>query len=101
MKKVNEFLSKWGMLIAVSLLLIISFKTCSITSTVEDNNEKVTELESKVDSLEKEMVKTKEKTVSKEELDYMQKRRMYDVLIYEKELDDGNTSLTEIKEETK
>lgn len=101
MKTINNFLSKWGMLISVCLLLIVSFKTCSISSTTSDNNEKIDKLDSKVDSLEREVKKTKEKTVSKEELDEMQKQRMYDVLIYEKELDDGKTSLTEIKQETK
>lgn len=101
MKSINEFLNKWGNLILVFLVLIITMKTCGISSTTSDNSDQVKELNSKVDSLGQELKSFKENTASKEELDVMQDEMMYDFLLYEKELDDGKITLTQVKEETK
>lgn len=36
MKKVNEFLKNWGMLIITPLVIIMFFRTCTINRTVSD-----------------------------------------------------------------
>lgn len=101
MKKANDFLNKWGNLVLTFFVLIIFFKTCGISSTTSDNSEEMKKLNNKVDSLGGELNSFKKKTPSKEELDIMQDEMMYDFLLYEKELDDGKITLTQVKEETK
>lgn len=100
MKNIRDFLNKWGNMIIVALLFITSFRTCGISSTTSDNSDDLKQLRTKIDSLSDELDKTKKKTVSKEELDVMQDEMMYDFLLYEKELDDGEITLTQVKEKT-
>jgi len=51
MKNINEFLSKWGMVIIVPMILITFFKSCSTSSNVNALNNKVDELNKQNDSL--------------------------------------------------
>lgn len=101
MKKVNDFFKEWGNTILVFFVLVISLKTCGVSSTSSDNSEELNSLTNKVDSLQNELDETKNKVISQEELDVMQDEMMYDFLLYEKELDDGEITLTQIKEKTK
>ena len=51
MKNINDFLSKWGMVIIVPMILITFFKSCSTSSNVNALNNKVDELNKQNDSL--------------------------------------------------
>jgi hypothetical protein len=51
MKNITEFLSKWGMVIIVPMILITFFKSCSTSSNVNALNNKVDELNKQNDSL--------------------------------------------------
>lgn len=51
MKNINEFLSKWGMVIITPMVLITFFKSCSTSSNVNALNVKVDELKKQNDSL--------------------------------------------------
>lgn len=51
MKNITEFLSKWGMVIIVPMILITFFKSCSTSSNVNTLNVNVEELKKQNDSL--------------------------------------------------
>jgi len=51
MKNINDFLSKWGMVIITPMVLITFFKSCSTSSNVNALNVKVSELKKQNDSL--------------------------------------------------
>ena len=51
MKNINDFLSKWGMVIITPMVLITFFKSCSTSSNVNTLNVNVEELKKQNDSL--------------------------------------------------
>ena len=51
MKNINDFLSKWGMVIITPMVLITFFKSCSTSSNVNALNVNIEELKKQNDSL--------------------------------------------------
>jgi len=51
MKKINEFIGKFGIVIMTPLVLIIFLKTCSTNSKIESLGDKIEVSQKKIDSL--------------------------------------------------
>lgn len=94
MKSVSEFLSKWGMVIMVPMMIIVFFKGCSSSSTANKTNETVEAQTVTIDSLNNELAK---RPTTKEVRDEMEKV-MLDFLIYEDELDKKQITVSQIKD---
>ena len=75
MDKVKSFVSEYGLMIALGLIVILFFRTCGLSR----HNDKV----------EKELKTIKENVISKEEMQKMLDEQMWDLLEIE-ELSDKN-----------
>lgn len=99
--KITGFLKKWVMTcFAVLFFLLFIGKGCT-SKMVKKTNDNVSsnkvEMVQKIDSLEMRINSLEKKTISLEEMKNIYHSNMYDFLVYEKDLDDHNISLSEIK----
>lgn len=77
-------------LIMIVIMVLLLFKQCSISREISKTNKEVKELRVLTDSLSRE-------TASKEEIRAELRKSLFDFLIYETDLDNKKTSLSEIR----
>lgn len=88
MKQILSFIEKRGTLLILILCIITFFRSCSTGATVNKLEKQVNHIDSLVAS---------GSTLSGLEVDSIVKNRLYDFLIFEEDLDKGNTSLSDIR----
>lgn len=76
--------------IMIVIMVLLLLKQCSISREISKTNKEVKELHALTDSLSHE-------TASKEEIRTELRKSLFDFLIYETDLDDKKTSLSEIR----
>jgi hypothetical protein len=76
--------------IMIVIMVLLLLKQCSVSREISKTSKEVKELRALTDSLSHE-------TASKEEIRQELRRSLFDFLIYETDLDDKKTSLSEIR----
>ena len=79
------------------VLVVLFFKQCSVSSKVSDLKKSNLTLQSKVDSLTKEIKDLEKSQVTSSEYQKISERTMYQFLIYEEDIDKGKISLSEVQ----
>jgi hypothetical protein len=103
--KLKDFVSKWAWQILASLFFLLYLgKGCTSSKMSKTNNlleEKTFTLEHKVDSLTFVIGRMNQTKPSSSEIRDIMEVVMLDYLIYEDDLDNGKTSLSQIKDKIK
>lgn len=94
MKKIKTFLNNWGITIMFPMMVILFFKGCGTSSTVNNLETKTVELNQTVDSLNTELAKRPTLIGVRDEMEKV----MLDYIIYENELDDKKITISQIKD---
>lgn len=85
LEKLKNFSDAFALPIVLVLCILMFFRTCSTSSSVNRIEKRVQSLDSTTS------------TLSKETVDSIVKSRLYDFLIFEEDLDKGKTSLSDIR----
>ena len=102
MEEVQKFIHKWFREITVSLLfLIFVLNLGGYDSSLEKLDQNDKQINQQVNQLNEELSEIKSSQITKDEVFDVQMDIMFQYLIYERDLDNKDISLSEIKQEIK
>ena len=91
MDKIKSFVSEYGLMITLGLIVILFFRTCGM-------NRDADKLKKDVKDMKMQMEFIKDNLATKKDIENQMESVMLDVLIYEDELDKKKITISQIKQ---
>ena len=91
MDKIKSFVSEYGLMIALGLIIILFFRTCGMNRDADKLKKDVKEMKMQMEFI-------KENLATKKDIENQMETVMLDFLIYEDELDKKKITISQIKQ---
>lgn len=91
MDKIKNFVSEYGLMIALGLIIILFFRTCGMNRDADKVQKEIKNLKADVEFI-------KDNLATKKDIEDQMETVMLDFLIYEDELDKKKITISQIKQ---
>ena len=91
MDKIKSFVSEYGLMIALGLIIILFFRTCGMNRDADKIKKEIKTLKIDIEYIKKNLA-------TKKDIENQMETVMLDFLIYEDELDKRKITLSQIKQ---